>query len=445
MNVLSSIDKAAAAVEGTAVSPGVPAQGCVASPPGRPSHSGNRGPRVLYIVDSLNIGGTETQMAEAAIRLRAIGHDITVACLQGGGPLLGTLQRAGVPVVEFPKGKSLLSMNGMRQLVRLVLFLRRGKFQVVHAHDLWSNLLGVPAARLARTPVVISSRRYLADLEWYRPWKNRIVRGLYRLSTCVVVNSESVRNLLLDRDRIPWQKIRVVYNAVDFEHIAGIRSQRRELLPTIAYGAIPIAVVANMYSPVKGHAHLIAAAVKVCRSQPETVFVLIGDGPERRALEKQVRVKNLERHFLFLGRRTDVLELLACCSLAVLPSEAEALPNALLEAMSAGLPVVATCVGGIPEVIDHAVHGLLVPAQNPDSLAAAILNVLDCPHLAMELARAAQERMRTRFSFDRLMTELQQLYGCTPAEGRLAWSGGVPVTRSTVMPETSQEKAIHAL
>src|SRR6266568_8805267 len=119
----------------------------------RPSDNG--GARVLYLVDTLNVGGTETQMVQTAIRLRSTSHHVTVGCLHAKGPLLEILQQAGIPVVEFPKKKTLLSVNGVYQLMRLALFLWRGQFHVIHAHDLWANLLGVPAAWLARTPVII--------------------------------------------------------------------------------------------------------------------------------------------------------------------------------------------------------------------------------------------------------------------------------------------------
>src|SRR5438067_3642894 len=148
------------------VSPALSDQNPVASPSARPVLAASR---ILYLVDTLHVGGTERQMVQAAVRLRQAGHDITVGCLSAEGPLLPVLRNAGIYVIEFRKGKSLLSVNGFYQLLRLAIFIRRGHFDVVHAHDLWSNLLGVPAAWLARAPIIISSRRYLADLDWYTP------------------------------------------------------------------------------------------------------------------------------------------------------------------------------------------------------------------------------------------------------------------------------------
>jgi glycosyltransferase involved in cell wall biosynthesis len=384
----------------------------------RPDHSDSEVQgnirRVLYLVDTLNVGGTETQVAHVALRLRSRAHDVVVGCLHAEGSLLEVLKRGNVPIVEFRKGKTLLSLNGLYQLFRLAHFLRRGRFHAVHSHDLWSNLLGIPAAWLARIPIIISSRRYLADLEWYTPWRSLVMRVIYRMSTRVTVNSRSVRDLLARRDSLSPEKIQVLNNAVDVDRFATAQGDREHLFPGTGSHSKLIAVVANMYSRVKGHTYLISAASTVCLDIPEAIFVLIGDGKERPNLEQQVRQAGLEKNFLFLGSRGDVPELLACCDLFVLPSEAEAMPNALLEAMAAGLPVVGTRVGGIPEIIRNGVDGLIVPAKDPYALAEAILRILQNPRFAKQLSQAGQEMVRAHFDFDRLLAELEQLY--TPAQ-----------------------------
>lgn len=369
---------------------------------------------VLYLVDTLNVGGTETQMVNVALRLHSESHPVVVGCLRAEGSLLEVLKRRGISVVEFRKGKTLFSLDGVYQLLRLALFIRRGRFQAVHAHDLWSNLLGIPAAWLARTRIIISSRRYLADLDWYTPWRSVVMRLIYRLSTYVIVNSMSVRDLLVKRDGLPPEKIRVLNNGVDVDRFAISHCDREQLFPGVGSRLQLIMVVANMYSRVKGHASLISAASYVCRDFPKAIFVLIGDGKERPNLERQVIQMGLEKNFLFLGSRNDVPELLACCDLFVMPSEAEASPNALLEAMAAGLPVVGTCVGGIPEIIKNAVNGLLVPPKNPHALAEAILRILQYPQFAKQLSQAGQEMVRAQFGFDHLLAQLEQLY--TPTQ-----------------------------
>lgn len=369
------------------------------------------GTRVLHLIDTLGVGGTECQLVQTAIRQRSASHQVTVGCLHAEGPMLAALQRARIPVVEFRKGKTLRSANGIYQLWRLVIFLRRGKFQVVHGHDLWANALGVFAAWLARTPVIISSRRYLEDLhEWDSPWRSVVNRIIYRLSTLVVVNASAIRDVLVKKERVPAEKVSIVYNGVDVTRFAEAPRDREKVLPQVGRDTKVVAVLGNMYSPMKGHAFLVEAARSVCRIQPDVVFLLIGDGKERPRLEQQVKEGGLERKVIFLGRREDIPELLACCDLSVLPSEAEGLPNSVLEAMAAGLPVVATCVGGVPEIIRNGMDGLLVPPRDPTALAEAILRALCDPDLAKRLAAAGQERVRTRFSFDGLLTTLERLY-----------------------------------
>lgn len=364
--------------------------------------------RVLHLVETLEIGGTENQAVQTALRQAAAGYDVTVGCLRQEGPLLQALQEAGVPVREFRKTQQLLSIKGVLELFRLTCFLRRCRFDVLHCHDLMSNLLGVPAARLAGTRRIISSRRYL-DLEWWSGWwRIRAVSLVYKLSHYVVVNSAAIRDLLAHRDGIRTEKIALLPNGIDIERFSTVKHRDPEL--SSLSGTSKIVVVANMYSPVKGHATLIKAAEQVHRDFPNVLFVLIGDGKERPKLEQKVRDAKLGRTIMFLGSRKDVPELLACCDISVLPSDSEGFPNALLEAMAAHLPVIATCVGGVSEVVDNEVTGLLVPPGDPAALSAAMLRLLKNQELRNGLAEAGHKRIAQRFSFERLISSLEALY-----------------------------------
>lgn len=368
-------------------------------------------PRILHLVETLEVGGTETQLVQTALRQHSRHQNVTIGCLRAEGPLLAPLQRSGIPIVEFRKEKKLLSLKGLVQLLRLALFLRRQAFHVLHAHDMMSNLLGVPAARVAGTPVIISSRRYLAELDWWRGgWRNKIARLMYSLSTHVIVNSTSIRDLLIGRDGVQRKKIHVIYNGVDIDQFIGVHQDKETLLPGVRERSKLVAVVANMDSTVKGHASLIAAAGSVCRHFPDVIFVLIGEGHEQPRLKQQINEAALGKNFLFLGSRKDIPELLACCDLSVLPSHSEGLPNAILEAMAAGLPVIATSVGGVPEVIEDGVTGLLVPPGDPAALSAAILRLLNDEDLRQRLASVGHDCIVKHFGFGRVINALEALY-----------------------------------
>jgi glycosyltransferase involved in cell wall biosynthesis len=167
--------------------------------------------------------------------------------------------------------------------------------------------------------------------------------------------------------------------------------------------------VANLRAE-KGHDTLLSAARRVVRNQPEVEFLFVGDGPLRGALEDQVHASGLARNVRFLGERSDVAALLGAADLFVLPSRSEASPNSVVEAMAAGLPVVATRVGGVPELIESGVNGMLVPPDHPDALTAVLLDLIRRPTFALKLGRAARLQVEHRFSFERMVSAFAALY-----------------------------------
>lgn len=366
--------------------------------------------KVLHVVETLDVGGTEMQMVQVALRLDPRRYHVRVACLRASGPLIGPLQAAGIEILEFTKGRTFTSFQSLYQLLRLAWYIHRERIDVVHAHHLGANLMAVPAARLARAPVILSSLRNLAHLPWYTPFRRKFMRLVYRLSTGVVANSEAIGRLLVEQFQVPADRVHIVHNGVDCERFPSFKSGRRQLHFNVGSEAKLIVNVANMHSPVKGHTDLIEAARTVCASIPQARFVFIGDGEQRPHLQEQVHQAGLDEFFVFLGNRDCIPELLSCCDLFVLASRAEGFPNALLEAMAAGLPVVATRVGGVPEIVEDGRSGLLVSPGNAAALAGAVIQLLQDPSAAARLATAGQQRVRKQFSLDRLIQDLHHLY-----------------------------------
>ncbi len=383
---------------------------------GRPRSAAGAEPRrrrgkILHVVCTLDLGGTETQMVQVVGKLDRIGYDVTVVCLHKGGPLRETLAEAGIKVVDYTKPPgSLISLKGIVQILSFARFIRREEFDVVHANDLWANLIAVPAGRLAGVPMVISSQRDLAHLWWYTPFRKKVIQKIHKWAHCVIANSVAVRQMLQEEFHIPEEHVRVIHNGVDLTRFDGARDSRQKLFPDFDPQWKLIVTVANMHSAVKGHYELIEAARIVRDSIPEARFLLVGDGEERLKLEEAVRSAGMQDRIVFLNSRSDVSEVLSCCDLFVLPSRAEGLPNALLEALAAGLPVIATAVGGVPDIIEDGVNGVLIPPQNPAALADALLRVLKNPRLSEKLGRGGRDRVRTNFSFDHTISELRRIY-----------------------------------
>ncbi len=365
--------------------------------------------RVFYLLDSLNVGGTETQAVELARRLDPARYDVTLGCLLAQGPLLEKLQGTAVHVEEFhPKG-GIDSAGGVYQLLRLTAFLRRGCFDVVHTHDLWSNLMGVPAARMAGIPAIISSRRDLGHLDWYESGRRVWLRRIQNLSNVVLANANPIRDSLIADDGFAAEKVRVIHNGVDVERFSSVSENREQMFPGTSEQKL-IVLVGNMHTDIKGHPWLIAAAHQVVSEFPSVRFVLAGDGAQRPEFERRVAELGLKENFLFMGRRSDVPQILRNCDIAVLPSKAEGLPNAVLEYMCAGLPTVATAVGGNAEIVRDGVTGLLVPAQDSQALANALSRLLRDPELAKRLAKDGQQYVIDNFSFERLVREVDGMY-----------------------------------
>jgi glycosyltransferase involved in cell wall biosynthesis len=365
--------------------------------------------RIFYLVDSLQVGGTESQAAELALRMPASEYEITLGCLSVQGPLLEKLKGSAVMVREFHPRGGIDSPSGIYQLARLAAFLRRGRFDVVHTHDLWSNLMGVPAARLARVPVIVSSRRDLAHFDWYEGSKRVWLRRIQNLSNVVLANATPVRDALIAEDGFATEKLRVIHNGVDTEKFRRAKRDRERLFPGIGNQKL-VVLVGNMHSDVKGHSWLISSAPAVLREFPETRFVFAGDGDARPQFEEQVANLHLEHQFIFMGRRSDIPDVLASCDIAVLPSKAEGLPNAVLEYMAAGLPTIASRVGGNPELVEDGVTGLLVPPQDIEALSGALLRLLRDPELARRIGSNGQHLAVENYSFERLIREVDALY-----------------------------------
>src|SRR6266567_4414660 len=325
--------------------------------------AGRAARKVFYLVDSLNIGGTETQAVELARRIPLAGYDVTLGCLRVQGPLLVRLQGAAVVVREFHPTGGVDTAAGLYQVLRLSWFLRRQKFDIVHTHDLWSNLLGIPAAWLAGVPAIISSQRDLAHFDWYQGKRRAWLRRIQNLSGAVLTNATPIRDALIAEDGFAPEKLRVIHNGVDIEKFRRGRRDRERLFPGTQNQTL-VVLVGNMHSDVKGHPWLIAAAPAVLQEFPSTRFVLVGDGEQRALFERQVADFGLQRNFIFLGRRADVPQILAACDIAVLPSRAEGLPNAVLEYMVVGLPTVVSRVGGNAELVEDGRTGLLVPPED---------------------------------------------------------------------------------
>lgn len=356
--------------------------------------------KIAQVITSLGFGGAEREVARMAVRLANAGDDCEVVCVCEEGHLASEVRAQGVSVVSLNCGKS----PGLTGVSRLTAYLKASRPDVAHSHLInWAPLCG----RLAGVPAVVSTEHSLAL--WKSGIRIAFDRFVARYADKIIVVAGAIKDARVTRWRIPAEKLVLIENSIDLARF-DIAVDRDAIRGEIGASNGPLVVAVGRLIEIKGHKYLIHAAKAVIDKVPETTFALLGDGPLLEELNSQAQDLAISGRFRFLGYRQDVEAVLKCSDAFVLSSLSEGTSIAVLEAMAAGVPIVATAVGGNPEVIEAGRSGLLVPAENPAALADAILEVLLDPDLASRLAKEARSRIEAEYSAETNLARLRTLY-----------------------------------
>ena len=361
--------------------------------------------RVAYCIDSFDVGGTELNALRTAEALDRRRFQVTVFHLHESGPLRARYEALGLQLMYLPVGP-LYSLRTAAQGVRFLRLLRREAIDVVHTHDVYTNIFAAPWARLAGCRV-IASRRWLDAIP--RPGLVPLNRWSYRCAHRVVANSLFGVRLLIDEEHVPAARVLELPNFLEeraFNHVPEeVRSARRRSWG-VPQGAFVIGTVARL-APVKNH----AVALRALQQLDEDVhLVLIGEGPSRPALEMLAHELHIERRVHFTGQLVETENLHQFFDVSVLCSRSEGFPNAVIEALAASCPVVATPVGGVPEVILERQTGLLVPVDQPEALAASVQELRRDAALRKRMSEAGLARVRSKYHQTPVIAQLEALY-----------------------------------
>jgi L-malate glycosyltransferase len=365
--------------------------------------------RVLYIVDQLTeMGGAERLLVKMIHSLPKERFQCSVVTFQidRSLPLFSSMP---CDVRVLPLRKS-YNAQALRLSLELRRFIRSEGVSIVHTFfetaDLWGGLV----SRLSRVPIILSSRRDMGILR--RPKHALAYRFVNPLFTHVLAVSEEVRRCCIMVDHLRPERVETVYNGVEFPSLPREnRDACRERLGLSAFKEI-VLTIGNIRR-VKGIDIFLRAAVDVCKRRSSALFLVVGDNHEPahfNELKELVSELGISRNVLFHGPSEEVGRFLAACDIFCLPSRSEGFSNALIEAMGAGVPCVATRVGGNVEAIEHNRSGILVPSEDPKALGSAIVELLDNPPLALALGRQATEVVRTRFTHQTMMAHLTAIY-----------------------------------
>lgn len=367
---------------------------------------------VCMLVDTLkHDAGTEKLVAELAKRIDSGRFQVHVCCFEDS-PRLANL-RSHVRTSIFPVIR-LYSPAGLRQMWRFRRYLKRNRIDVVHGFMNKAGCFGVLAAIRSPCRVVVTSR--LNTGYWYTPTLVNLFRLLNLYTTHIFTNSVCAKNITVTMERVSPEKITVVYPGVDLVRYA---SSSGDLSAAASLGIsadVPVVGIVATYRPVKDLALFLRAARLVLDALPNTAFLLVGHGALKTDLEQLAIELGIRSQVFFSDGRRAVPDYLARMSVACLTSLSEGLPNAILEYMAAGLPVVATDVGGVSELVENGVTGFLVQDRTPTAVAAPIIRLLTNDALRIGMGRMGFERARTEFDISAAVKRLEDFYVSTVAE-----------------------------
>jgi glycosyltransferase involved in cell wall biosynthesis len=391
-------------------------------------------PNVLLFIDSFAQGGTERQVVQLTRLLGESGrYKIHLACLSREGVLRAEVEQLGfTDIPEFPLN-SFYDRNMLVQLRRCAAFLRERSIAIVETHDFYTNIFGMAAATLARTPVRIASRRETEGTKsGAQKWTER---RAYNLADAIIANAGAVRRELIT-DGVPEKKILTIYNGMDTTRVAPRRDQRRE--EALALLGLPVdggrrfvSIVANMRHAKKDQATFLRAAQLVREAVPEAAFVLAGEGELKESLRAQAAALGLEPHAFFTGRCAHVPELLAVSEVCVLSSSGtEGFSNSIIEYMSAARAVVATDIGGAREAIVEGETGYVVPPGDERAMAGRIISLLLDPERAGQMGERGLQVVKEKFSCAAQVERVENLYerllASKPGATQVALETGTP-------------------
>ncbi|MCA1961072.1 MAG: glycosyltransferase [Desulfomonile sp.] len=362
--------------------------------------------RLFHVIDSLRRDGTQTALVNLVEGLAGRGYRQRVYCLNNvvNTDTEAALGASNTRVIVI--GKPAIATGW--GLARMWLDFARLRPTIVQTFLPFGDLIGRTIARAARVPVIVSSIR--ARNVDKPQWQLALDRVTARWVDRVVFNSLHTIDFALDKEGVRPEQVVYIPNGVKIGPVCASPA-RKELLSTLDVPTeVKVIVTVGRLYPQKGHAWLLNAFQRVLRNAPEAVLLIVGQGPLRDELEHRAGALGISRSVRFLGERRDVQAILPCADLYVQASLWEGMPNAVMEAMSCGKPVIATNVDGTRELLEHGTTGWLVEPGNHEALADRIMYALVHPEEAARLGNAAEELIRREFSVEVMVSRFDRLY-----------------------------------
>jgi len=365
-------------------------------------------PKVLHIITRLLRGGAEEKTLNVIYALKD-KYDFYLSYGAGFEEAQARkLRDNGIKTRKFSLLRHYDPFSIFFSVFQMYRYIKKYRFQIVHTHSTEAGVAGRIAAYLAGAPIIIHTIHGTPFTKGRNPLLRGFLllweRAMAKVTTKFESNADVITEQFLGKGVGKEDQYITIYSGVDVEKIKDARPVDLNI-PSDHFKVL----MAGRLAKGKGFEELIQAAKKVTKREEKISFLIAGEGSLEWKIKKSIRDNGLEDHFLLLGYRDDLHRVMKAADLFVLPSHAEGTPRAITEAMAAGLPVIATRVGGIPEQIEDGKNGLLIESKNPDQLAAAILGLMNDRELRLQMRREGYERVQ-RFSLSRTLQDMDILY-----------------------------------
>jgi sugar transferase (PEP-CTERM/EpsH1 system associated) len=360
---------------------------------------------ILQLMTDSKIGGAEKVVLELAKRLNKDKFSVIICCLTEEGPIFNEAKKENIRIFALGIRNKFCFLRAFK----LFKLLKDEKIDILQSHLFHANLLGRILGRIAGVRILISTEHIMGLESRPRIWLNKLTSFLVDRYIAI---SFGVADFLSAEAGISPLKITVVQNGIDLDKYAGVSLQDSDnLRASLGFGPADkvIGTVARLHKQ-KGHIFLLWAAKNVIRAAPDAKLLIVGDGPLRSGLENMAVNLGIKNNVIFSGFRDDIAGIMRAIDLFVLPSLWEGLPLTILEAMAAKKPVIATKVGGVAEIVEDGITGVLVKPRDPNALAGAIIKLISDNQLREKMGDAGWRNFNEHFNAERMVRETEILY-----------------------------------
>lgn len=351
--------------------------------------------RILHTEASMGWGGQELRIYQEALGMKKRGHWVGLAA-SPQSQIFKHVQEAGLPVFPLPLERR--NFNAIWQLLSLI---KKENISILNTHSSWDSWVGgivkliYPKFRLIRTRH-LSTPIGKTPLSW-------LIYNI--LPDAVITTGEAIREKMIDYNRFNPHKIVSIPTGIDLKRFNPYRVK-----PAFKEDGFLIGMISVLRSW-KGHKYFISAAPEILKQIPEAKFYIVGDGPQKENIKRQIKEIGLEDKIFMLGHRTDIPEILAALDVIVHPSTGhEGVPQTILQALAMAKPVVASHVGGIPEVIEDQKTGILIPPCDVKAIANAVIKIFKNPALSKKLGENGRVLVKRHYSFEAMLDKIEEVY-----------------------------------